>query len=67
MYMGVTTIYISYVIIMSYCNIINYFVVTAKIRNLKDYHYRLLNNISPLPSGIDVANTLKYFSQTLLR
>ncbi|CAH1792396.1 unnamed protein product [Owenia fusiformis] len=38
----------------------------AKIRNLKDYHYRITNNLSPTPSGIDVANTLKYFSQTLL-
>ncbi|XP_064622108.1 protein unc-79 homolog isoform X4 [Lineus longissimus] len=38
----------------------------AKLRNLKDYLYRSSNNITPLPSGVDVANTLKYFSQTLL-
>ena len=41
--------------------------VTAKIRNLKDYHYRMINSVSPVPSGVDIANTLKYFSQSLLR
>ncbi|KAG0428209.1 hypothetical protein HPB47_024799 [Ixodes persulcatus] len=40
--------------------------VTAKIRNLHDYHTRILHGLPPLPSGVDVANTLKYFSQTLL-
>ncbi|KAJ9597430.1 hypothetical protein L9F63_011724, partial [Diploptera punctata] len=39
---------------------------TAKIRNLHDYQLRLLHNIMPVPSGGDVANTLKYFSQMLL-
>ncbi|CAD5115352.1 DgyrCDS4332 [Dimorphilus gyrociliatus] len=39
---------------------------SSKIRNLKDYHYRIINNLTPQPSGVDVANTLKYFSQTLL-
>ncbi|XP_069685618.1 protein unc-79 homolog isoform X4 [Periplaneta americana] len=39
---------------------------TAKIRNLHDYQLRLLHNIMPVPSGVDVANTLKYFSQMLL-
>ncbi|KAK2163466.1 hypothetical protein LSH36_79g08052 [Paralvinella palmiformis] len=39
---------------------------TAKIRNLKDYYSRMINNITPLPAGMDIANTLKYFSQTLL-
>ncbi|XP_070180605.1 protein unc-79 homolog isoform X2 [Littorina saxatilis] len=39
---------------------------TSKIRNLKDYHYRIINNLTPQPTGTDVANTLKYFSQTLL-
>ncbi|XP_024081973.1 protein unc-79 homolog isoform X2 [Cimex lectularius] len=38
----------------------------AKIRNLHDYHLRLLHNVVPLPTGTDVANTIKYFSQTLL-
>ncbi|XP_074643701.1 protein unc-79 homolog [Tubulanus polymorphus] len=38
----------------------------AKLRNLKDYHYRTINNITPLPSGVDIANTLKFFSQTLM-
>lgn len=40
--------------------------VTAKIRNLTDYHLRLLHGVVPPPSGTDIANTLKYFSQTLL-
>uniref|UniRef100_A0A1B0CGN5 Uncharacterized protein n=1 Tax=Lutzomyia longipalpis TaxID=7200 RepID=A0A1B0CGN5_LUTLO len=38
----------------------------AKLRSLYDYHLRLLHNIIPLPSGVDIANTIKYFSQTLL-
>ncbi|XP_070493923.1 protein unc-79 homolog isoform X3 [Chironomus tepperi] len=38
----------------------------AKLRCLHDYHQRLLHNTVPLPSGSDIANTLKYFSQTLL-
>ncbi|GAB0098713.1 protein unc-79 homolog [Sergentomyia squamirostris] len=38
----------------------------AKLRCLYDYHLRLLHNIIPLPSGVDIANTIKYFSQTLL-
>uniref|UniRef100_A0A8C4KDJ8 Unc-79 homolog, NALCN channel complex subunit n=1 Tax=Dromaius novaehollandiae TaxID=8790 RepID=A0A8C4KDJ8_DRONO len=32
----------------------------------KEYHNRVLHNIYPVPSGTDIANTLKYFSQTLL-
>ncbi|KAF6204812.1 hypothetical protein GE061_018974 [Apolygus lucorum] len=38
----------------------------AKIRNLHDFHLRLLHNVMPLPSGIDITHTIKYFSQTLL-
>ncbi|XP_072170179.1 protein unc-79 homolog [Diadema setosum] len=37
----------------------------AKIRNVKDYQSRILFNIAPLPTGIDIANTLKYFIHTL--
>lgn len=44
----------------------NIFSVTAKIRSLYDCQLRLMHNIQPLPSGIDIANTVKYFSQTLL-
>jgi len=44
----------------------NDFSVTAKIRNLKDYHSRTINGVLPVASGADIANTLKYFSQTLL-
>ncbi|XP_053615401.1 protein unc-79 homolog isoform X1 [Plodia interpunctella] len=40
--------------------------VTAKIRSLYDCQLRLMHNIQPLPSGADIANTVKYFSQTLL-
>ncbi|XP_061729504.1 protein unc-79 homolog isoform X3 [Cydia pomonella] len=39
---------------------------TAKIRSLYDCQLRLMHNIQPLPSGTDIANTVKYFSQTLL-
>ncbi|CAH2054946.1 unnamed protein product, partial [Iphiclides podalirius] len=39
---------------------------TAKIRSLYDFQLRLMHNIPPLPSGVDIANTVKYFSQTLL-
>lgn len=42
------------------------FSVQAKLRCLHDYHLRLLHNSVPLPSGVDIANTIKYFSQTLL-
>ncbi|XP_026636666.1 protein unc-79 homolog isoform X10 [Microtus ochrogaster] len=40
--------------------------VSSKIRYLQEYHNRVLHNIYPVPSGTDIANTLKYFSQTLL-
>ncbi|XP_041949366.1 protein unc-79 homolog isoform X2 [Alosa sapidissima] len=38
----------------------------SKIRYLQEYHNRVQHNIYPVPSGTDIANTLKYFSQTLL-
>ncbi|RXG72917.1 hypothetical protein Avbf_03314 [Armadillidium vulgare] len=38
----------------------------AKIQNLLDYHLRLLHGVVPAPSGLDIACTLKYFSQILL-
>ena len=44
-----------------------FFAVTSKIRNLKDYHYRVSNNLNPQPTGVDIASTLKYFSTTLLQ
>ncbi|KAJ7401688.1 Protein unc-79 like protein [Pitangus sulphuratus] len=40
--------------------------IASKIRYLQEYHNRVLHNIYPVPSGTDIANTLKYFSQTLL-
>lgn len=45
----------------------NYFLlVIAKIRHLQDYQLRLSYNMMPSPSGLDIANCLKYFSQVLL-
>ncbi|XP_037956514.1 protein unc-79 homolog isoform X2 [Teleopsis dalmanni] len=38
----------------------------AKLRCLHEYHVRLLHNVLPAPSGVDIANNIKYFSQTLL-
>uniref|UniRef100_A0A8C7R498 Unc-79 homolog, NALCN channel complex subunit n=1 Tax=Oncorhynchus mykiss TaxID=8022 RepID=A0A8C7R498_ONCMY len=40
--------------------------IASKIRYLQEYHNRVQHNIYPVPSGTDIANTLKYFSQTLL-
>ncbi|XP_044257463.1 protein unc-79 homolog isoform X1 [Tribolium madens] len=39
---------------------------TAKIRSLYDYQLRLMQGVMPPPSGVDIANTIKYFTQTLL-
>uniref|UniRef100_A0A8D2AME2 Unc-79 homolog, NALCN channel complex subunit n=1 Tax=Sciurus vulgaris TaxID=55149 RepID=A0A8D2AME2_SCIVU len=44
----------------------HFYLVASKIRYLQEYHNRVLHNIYPVPSGTDIANTLKYFSQTLL-
>uniref|UniRef100_UPI00358EFFB5 protein unc-79 homolog n=1 Tax=Myxine glutinosa TaxID=7769 RepID=UPI00358EFFB5 len=38
----------------------------SKIRYLHEYHSRVMHNIYPVPTGTDIANTLKYFSQILL-
>lgn len=43
-----------------------FFTVQAKLRALHEYHVRLLHNVLPAPSGVDIANNIKYFSQTLL-
>lgn len=40
--------------------------VQAKLRCLHDYHLRLLHNVLPAPSGVDIANAIKYFSTTFL-
>lgn len=39
---------------------------SLKLTSLHDYYQRLLHGTQPMPSGLDIANTLKYFSQTLL-
>lgn len=52
-----------FVVFVLFC----FYLVASKIRYLQEYHNRVLHNIYPVPSGTDIANTLKYFSQTLLR
>ena len=42
------------------------FLVTAKIRNIHDYHIRIQHGTPPLPSAVDITNTIKYFHQVLL-
>ncbi|XP_015191031.1 PREDICTED: protein unc-79 homolog isoform X6 [Polistes dominula] len=39
---------------------------TLKLTNLNEYYQKLLHGNQPLPSGIDMANTVKHLSQTLL-
>ncbi|KAG7202977.1 hypothetical protein KM043_010111 [Ampulex compressa] len=39
---------------------------SLKLTSLHDYYQRLLHGNQPIPSGLDMANTVKYFSQTLL-
>ena len=44
----------------------NIFSVSLKLTNLHDYYQKLLHGNQPVPSGLDMANTLKFFSQMLL-
>ncbi|CAI9733136.1 QUALITY PROTEIN: unc-79 homolog [Octopus vulgaris] len=39
---------------------------TSKIQTLQEYQNRIRNDMLPEQSGVDIVNTLKYFSQTLL-
>lgn len=39
---------------------------SLKLTNLHDYYQRLLHGSQPVPSGLDMANTVKFFSQMLL-
>ncbi|XP_043258139.1 protein unc-79 homolog [Colletes gigas] len=39
---------------------------SLKLTSLHDYYQRLLHGSQPVPSGFDMANTVKFFSQTLL-
>ncbi|KYN09887.1 Protein unc-79 like protein [Trachymyrmex cornetzi] len=39
---------------------------SLKLASLHDAYQRLLYGTQPIPSGLDIANILKYFSQTLL-
>ncbi|XP_066589783.1 protein unc-79 homolog [Prorops nasuta] len=52
-----------------FCNITmgtRFAAYTLKLTCLHDYYQRLLHGTQPIPSGLDMANTVKYFSQTLL-
>lgn len=40
--------------------------VIAKVRHLQDFQLKLSYNMMPSPSGLEIANCLKYFSQVLL-
>jgi hypothetical protein len=40
--------------------------VSSKIRALNDFYNNIASGITPVPSGFDIANAVKYFSQTLL-
>lgn len=42
------------------------FADNLKLTCLHEYYQRLLHGTQPTPSGIDMANTVKYFAQTLL-
>ncbi|XP_076762513.1 UNC-79 domain-containing protein isoform X8 [Xylocopa sonorina] len=39
---------------------------SLKLTSLHDYYQRLLHGSQPVPSGLDMANTVKFFSQMLL-
>ncbi|XP_011871476.1 PREDICTED: protein unc-79 homolog [Vollenhovia emeryi] len=43
-----------------------YAAYSLKLASLHDAYQRLLYGTQPIPSGLDIANILKYFSQTLL-
>jgi hypothetical protein len=40
--------------------------VSSKVRALNDFYNNIATGITPLPSGFDIANAVKYFSQALL-
>ena len=51
-----------------FLNINNNYLVSSKIRNLNEYYNNVVNCSLPVNNtGADIASTLKYFSQTLLR
>jgi hypothetical protein len=46
--------------VLSFCK------VAAKVRSLNDFYARITNGVVPVPTGMDVANTLRHFNQLLL-
>jgi hypothetical protein len=40
--------------------------VSSKVRALNDFYNNIASGVTPLPSGFDIANAVKYFSQALL-
>jgi hypothetical protein len=40
--------------------------VSSKVRALNDFYNNIASGVTPLPNGYDIANAVKYFSQTLL-
>ena len=46
--------------------ILFYILVSSKIRALNDFYSNIASGVTPLPNGYDIANAVKYFSQTLL-
>jgi len=40
--------------------------VSSKVRALNDFYNNIATGVTPLPSGFDIANAVKYFSQALL-
>ncbi|XP_014206278.1 protein unc-79 homolog [Copidosoma floridanum] len=39
---------------------------TLKLASLHEYYQRLLHGNQPIPTGADIASTIKYFQQSLL-
>lgn len=55
-----------YIYIYSFVFCYSFLSVSLKLTSLHDYYQRLLHGSQPVPSGLDMANTLKFFSQMLL-
>lgn len=67
MYSGRFSICIYNIMKATFIYILKFLITDSlKLTSLHDYYQRLLHGTQPMPSGLDIANTLKYFSQTLL-
>ena len=60
----------SYLLVMDVsifcCCCLMFVAVAAKVRNLHEFHLRLYVTSTSPPTGQEISNTLKFFSQTLL-